>query len=135
MIPKRSILIALILILVAGSGTAGDKKKFSFRRNKGFVTDTCELALENGRFYRQGCSMKVWFTNVYGMIGSPGLLPPDPCARWGISWDYPAGACVEHLSNAGPITISEGVHPGHSELVESESSKSTPRVANSASLA
>ena len=44
-------------------------------------------------------------------------------------------ASLKTLSNAGPITISEGVHPGRSALVESESSRSTPRCENSASLA
>ena len=44
-------------------------------------------------------------------------------------------ASLKTLSNAGPITISEGVQPGRSALVESESSRSTPRRENSASFA
>ena len=36
-------------------------------------------------------------------------------------------ASLNTLSKAGPMTISEGVQPGRSELVESESSRSTPR--------
>ncbi len=44
-------------------------------------------------------------------------------------------ASAKTLSNAGPMTASEGVQPGRSALVESESSRSTPRAANSASFA
>ncbi len=44
-------------------------------------------------------------------------------------------ASLNTLSNAGPMTASEGVQPGRSAFVESESSKSTPRVENSESFA
>jgi hypothetical protein len=45
------------------------------------------------------------------------------------------GAFLKTSSKAGSITRSEGVHPGLSALVESASKASTPRAANSASLA
>jgi hypothetical protein len=45
------------------------------------------------------------------------------------------GASRKTASKAGSITASDGVQPALSALVESDSSASTPRPANSASLA
>ena len=106
MILKRLILIVVILILAAGSISAGDRKKSNFKRYGVFSSDT--IYFDWVKRYKQGCNMKVWLSNSLKMgrmawdLQAGGSVPPEPCTDRGIGMEYPVGSCIEHLYGGGP---------------------------------
>ena len=122
---RRPAVIALVLIAALVSCGAQVRKGAAFSRNGAFSPN--KTVISWAKHYRQGCNMKVWLSNQLpmGLAAWDFLGPPDQCASDGIGWDYPVGACVDHLAGGGPWIggivngvrrVSEGYNPFFSEF-------------------